>query len=413
MVEISIDEASRSTLLFLRKNDKKGEGYQMSKKHVVKILKSIVLTTTILIGVAGFNSTVSASEVNTPQTKAGDIEKAKQQNEDLSSLLNIELGGSVLKPIIGDVSIDVLKKNEVQTVYGTETQTSLIDVIVKESKILGDTHVGVVEENKSSSKGQDTSYNGLVNIDLNNTVVGDAHVGVAENIQSTKEGENSSYNGIVNVGLKSTPVGDVDAGVLENSRTTTDDYTHSYNAVANIGVKDSILEDVHVGVIEKERVETNSHVWERNGVVVVEAKDTPIIGDLNTGVLVEEKYIEKNNSEEPKTPENPKTSENPKNPVTPEEPKNTENPKTPEDTKSPENPGNHNVKPTPKNSDKDLAYDNPSTSKKPTVSQVLVEAPDKEGQLLPKTATNVFNYGVIGLLLMLVGIALRMRKATA
>ncbi len=248
----------------------------MQNTHVVKFLKGMVFTGALAIGITAFGGTSEASVIpENPPMKIGDIESKKEQGiqkENKSSLINIGIESSLLKPITGDVNIDVAGKYEVETADGTKKESALVSADLKGSEILGDTHVGVIE---------------------------DKHV-------------------------------------------KTDNYEYNYKGVANVNVKESIVGDAHVGVIEEEKVETDEYSWERSGVVVVETKDTPIVGDLNTGVAVKENYVDKTAEKEdpvdPQDPVDPVDPVDPQDPVDPVDPVDPQDPVDPVDPVDPQDP---------------------------------------------------------------------------
>ena len=140
-------------------------------------------------------------------------------SEEKSSLINIGLSGSLLKPITGDVNIDVLGSKKVETDKGTLSTAGVVQADLTGSAILGDTHAGVIETKNVKTANYEYSYSALADVDVNKSIIGDAHAGVAEKETVKTDKYTWEHSGLVIVDTKGTPVlGDLHAGVLENEK---------------------------------------------------------------------------------------------------------------------------------------------------------------------------------------------------
>jgi LPXTG-motif cell wall-anchored protein len=114
---------------------------------------------------------------------------------------------------------------------------------------------------------------------------------------------------------------------------------------------------------------------------------------------------------DPENPENPVDPEDPENPVDPEDPGEPESPvvpENPEDPTVPEDPNDPNDPENPVDSD-----DTPIEEVKPErpINEDDLESDPVEGQILPSTSTNIYNFLFLGFALLLAGIGLnRYRK---
>jgi LPXTG-motif cell wall-anchored protein len=117
--------------------------------------------------------------------------------------------------------------------------------------------------------------------------------------------------------------------------------------------------------------------------------------------------------EDPKDPENPVDPEDPtdpENPVDPEGPTDPENPVDPEDPTDPENP----VGPVGPEDPEDTvdSDDTPIEEVKPErpINEDDLESVPVEGQILPSTSTNIYNFLFLGFALLLAGIGLNLYR---
>ena len=134
-----------------------------------------------------------------------------------SSLLDVSLKSDVLKPITGDVQVDVLTDKNIVTKDGSLKQNGLAIADLTDSQLLGDTHAGVLENKEVKAKNYTQTYSALAVVDADATIVGDAHAGVLEKEKVETDSYTWEHSGVVIVDTKGTPiVGDLHAGVLED-----------------------------------------------------------------------------------------------------------------------------------------------------------------------------------------------------
>jgi LPXTG-motif cell wall-anchored protein len=116
--------------------------------------------------------------------------------------------------------------------------------------------------------------------------------------------------------------------------------------------------------------------------------------------------------EDPKDPENPVDPEDPKdpeNPVDPGNPKDPENPVDPEDPNVPEDPNEPKDPESPVDSD-DTPTDIDEVKPERPIDEDELESDPVEGQILPSTSTNIYNYLFLGFALLLAGIGLNLYR---
>jgi LPXTG-motif cell wall-anchored protein len=119
---------------------------------------------------------------------------------------------------------------------------------------------------------------------------------------------------------------------------------------------------------------------------------------------------------DPENPENPEDPTDPENPVDPEDPKDPENPVDPEDPTDPENP----VDPEdPEGPENPVGPEDPVDPDDTPIEEVKPERPINEddlgsdpveGQILPSTSTNIYNFLILGFVLLLAGIGLNLYR---
>ncbi|WP_394238890.1 LPXTG cell wall anchor domain-containing protein [Niallia oryzisoli] len=140
-------------------------------------------------------------------------------SEEKSSVVNLSLQSDLLRPITGDVNVDVLGSTNVETKEGKLSSKGLVQADLTDSKLLGNTHAGVLEEKQVTTKDYEYNYNGVVNVTVKESIVGDAHAGVIESESVKTDKYTWTHDGLVIVDTNNTPiVGDLHAGVLENEK---------------------------------------------------------------------------------------------------------------------------------------------------------------------------------------------------
>lgn len=170
------------------------------------------------------------------------------ENPTSSSLLNIDLG----LPVVGNVNLGVLSGNvQDENNYSSGLVTLGLD------NLLGETHLGVIESNKSTV-GNITYYqSGLLLGDLTNTFIGDTHFGLAE-VKSVETPEYKSIQtGLLLVDVTNTLIGDHHIGLLEVQQKETEGNKEISSGLVIIDSDDSPLGDHHIGIGEFGNVGSN------------------------------------------------------------------------------------------------------------------------------------------------------------
>jgi LPXTG-motif cell wall-anchored protein len=120
--------------------------------------------------------------------------------------------------------------------------------------------------------------------------------------------------------------------------------------------------------------------------------------------------VDPEDPKDPKNPVDPEDPTDPENPVDPEGPTDPENPVDPEDPTDPENP----VGPVGPEDPEDTvdSDDTPIEEVKPErpINEDDLESVPVEGQILPSTSTNIYNFLFLGFALLLAGIGLNLYR---
>lgn len=366
----------------------------MEKNFVIKSLKGVLFGSVLSVGLLGFTQNAYAdeeaikeslvvastanleSEVKVAKVDEEKVEENKNvispvitraepvidENGKHDSLLSLNLGGTLLGGILGEVEVGVLDYK--QNSDGTIETSGLVSVNVKDSALLGNIHLGVVDSEKRQTEDESYTSTGLVKANIDNQLLGK-----------------------------------IDAGVLESTKAFTKDYEYTYNGVLNVNLKDTILGDAHVGVIEEEIVETDDYVWKHSGLILVNTKNNPILGDLNLGVAENEEFIRKDSTPIVK-PEDEKPGNKDEDPIAgndpkPENPVGAEDPTKPE---APQTPGETNNNDT----------QNPGKSESPGKSNN--EKPAAEQETLPVTGSVLDSSILLMISVLLMGVGVTLRK---
>lgn len=224
-----------------------------------------------------------------------------------TGLLGIGITNSIL---LGNLNLGVLAGN-IQDENNFQGGIVTLDT----DNLLGKTHLGIVENNKSTTNDEQNFQTGLLLGDLKDTLLGDAHIGVAELNTLTTPESNSVQSGLLLGDLHNSLLGDQHVGVGEYRQTETADSKEITAGLILVDSENTPVGDYHVGVGEYHQTETADGKEITTGLIIVDSKDTPD-GDDQAG---EEKpdqpqvddSSDKNENDKGVTNDNGKTSDLP------------------------------------------------------------------------------------------------------
>lgn len=147
----------------------------------------------------GDNNSTGGNNTNLPPTVTKDPTKL-QDTDDSNALVKVRLGGNLLGGLLGEVKVDVLGSE--QSKDGSYTSSGIAKVDIKDSKLLGNAHVGVGESTTTKSGTNTTQNSGLVLAEVSNPILGNIDAGVLQSKQVTDKDYKYNYNGVANVNLK-------------------------------------------------------------------------------------------------------------------------------------------------------------------------------------------------------------------
>lgn len=194
-------------------------------------------------------------------------------------------GGSLLDvglnlPVVGNVNLDLLSNaNQAASDEGLSSNDGILGLGINDSLLLGDLNLVVLPQSQDT---QGNESEGLATIDFDN-MLGNTHVGVMEE-NTNLSGENTSVSGsLVAVDSKDSPIGDVHVGVGEVTKTETPDFTQTDAGLIHVDVKTPVTGDTQIGVLDSQQKETSDGKTISGGLVNVDAQDSPI-GDVHASV---------------------------------------------------------------------------------------------------------------------------------
>ena len=163
-----------------------------------KSLLPLELTNVVTETVQELESPIVESNIDTAVQAAAalvaPVENDGQSKTEKSGLLSISLS----LPVVGEVKVDLLagEKAESESENKTLSQKRLLGVEIKNSELLGDVNLEVLKRNEQGER--NASSSGLVSLDVDNGLLGKTHVGVLEgNKSGSSDQANISANLIV------------------------------------------------------------------------------------------------------------------------------------------------------------------------------------------------------------------------
>ncbi|MBB6447651.1 hypothetical protein [Bacillus benzoevorans] len=159
-------------------------------------------------------SLAAESDTDTEVQVAGLAPEVSITDQEKSSgLLSIGLG----LPVVGEVKVDLLAGGKVESVSDntTSSQNSLLGVEIKNSELLGDVNLEVL---KTNQQGEDNASSGLVSLDVDSALLGQTHVGVLEGNKSGASDKANISTSLLVVESKDSMLGNKRVGVGEYSK---------------------------------------------------------------------------------------------------------------------------------------------------------------------------------------------------
>lgn len=207
-------------------------------------------------------------------------------NEDLSSTQPLGTSGGLLGidlglPTIGNVNLDLLSGATAKSATGETllTQGGLLGLGITDSALLGDVNLGVLTGNLQD---ENNLSGGLATIDIDN-LLGQTHIGLIEGNKSTIGDITTIQGGLLLTDLNSTLLGDTHLGVLEVNSIETPEYKELHTGLILGDIQNSLLGDNHLGILENQQKETDEGKISSGGLVIIDSKDSPL-GNTHIGV---------------------------------------------------------------------------------------------------------------------------------
>ncbi|MCJ8007351.1 hypothetical protein ACFFF5_07600 [Lederbergia wuyishanensis] len=243
-----------------------------------------------------------------------------------SSLLDLQLGEGLLKPLTGDVKLSTLD-------YSKEEGASRpLDIEIADSPLIGSLKISLLgTEEKTTDTGDETKRS-LVEVEVDNQLLGKAKVDVLESQADNTDTYRSIRSRLAKVNVNNPLIGEVNAGVATQDTYESEDLSNRSGGLVSIELKETLVGNVNVDVLKSDGKKTV--------ILDVVTKETPILGntDINVGIdnpsftatdpKVKEQPIKK--PQKPIVAERPEETSNnvvPENPIeTPSDPVNSKQP---------------------------------------------------------------------------------------
>ncbi|MGN7388922.1 hypothetical protein [Sporosarcina sp. SAFN-015] len=215
------------------------------------------------------------------------------ENDDSDALATVEVSSGV----VDDLDVSVLEETDTKTSVATvELESSLtddvtVDVLSDEQTsnsfdggvievngddlpLLGETHVGVLDEHVTVGEEGNSDSSGLIQTDLNDGLLEDASV----DILAMEKAEGKEKSAVVDVSVDDDGLlDDIGVSVLKREETNSD----SKASLASVGLETAVTDDVNVDIASSDRT-VNSF---DGGLVEVNGDDLPLLGETHVGVL--------------------------------------------------------------------------------------------------------------------------------
>ncbi|WP_146553630.1 hypothetical protein [Rummeliibacillus sp. SL167] len=207
----------------------------------------------------------------------GDSNSSQSSKGLASNLLSIGLN----LPVIGNISLNLLSTSTIvsKTGHTYVVPTGLLGIGITNSLLLGNLNLGILA---GSIQDNNNFQGGIVTLDTDN-LLGKTHLGIIENHKSTTNDEQSFRTGLLLGDLKDTLLGDAHIGVAELNTHTTAESNSVQSGLLLGDLHNSLLGDQHVGVGEYRQTETADSKETTAGLILVDSENTPV-GDYHVGV---------------------------------------------------------------------------------------------------------------------------------
>jgi len=203
-------------------------------------------------------------------------------------------------PIVNQVDVEALKKEENTSTDSISSESALVDVAVEDLIVTQDEDVEVLKNIENTSIASDTSESALVDVAVEELIVTeDVDVEVLKNIENKSTASDTSESVLVDVTVEELIVTeDVDVEVLKNIENTSTDFISSESTLVDVTIEDLIVTDqVELSVLDSENFMKNENQKEAQQGVHLKLNNLPLLEELHVGVLGNQ-FIKKNNSQQ-------------------------------------------------------------------------------------------------------------------
>ncbi|QTD40955.1 hypothetical protein [Sporosarcina sp. Te-1] len=212
---------------------------------------------------------------------------SESESESKSSVATVQVNSD----LTGNLELDVASSEKDESEGSSSYDGGLVEVNAEDLPILGETHVGVLDEHVTTSEADSTVSGGLVQADLDKGLLEDTAMKVLAGEQSTSKEGQSDMSAVADVhvggGVLEGIVDELDDSVLKGTESTDTDSVAAKDSLVSIGMESDLMNDVNIDVGSEDfRKDENSYSYD-SGLVELNAEDLPILGETHVGVLDE------------------------------------------------------------------------------------------------------------------------------
>ncbi|MBB4823371.1 hypothetical protein HNO89_000591 [Sporosarcina luteola] len=219
------------------------------------------------------------------------LQTAESLNADSAAAKNSLVSVGLQSDLTSDVNVDVASEDVEVDGNSYSYNGGLVEVNAKDLPILGQMHIGVLDEHATIREEADSVSEGLVQANLDKGLLEDTSVKVLAGKQSTAPEDNSAMSALADVhvggGVLEGLVDELDISILKAMESIQTDSTAEKNSLLSVDLQSKLTNDVNVDVASEDvKADENSYSYD-SGLVEMNATDLPILGQTHIGVLDE------------------------------------------------------------------------------------------------------------------------------
>lgn len=245
----------------------------------------------IHVGGGIIESAVNDATVSVLKEESSATENSTSAKHSLASV-------AVSTPLTEAVAVDVASKEVAIDEEGTSFDGGLVEVNVEELPLVGETHIGVLDQHLETTKEGLTSSSGVLQVDVDGELLEETSIGVLDQDVNMDEEGFTSSSGVIQVDVGGGLLEDTSVGLLEHHLSLSEEGKFSSSAVLDVNVGGVLLDDTSLSLLDHQLAGTNDGYVSLGKVVGIQLGSSQV-GSISVDLLPSFGFIGSSDASQP------------------------------------------------------------------------------------------------------------------